>query len=48
MIASTQTKGPQQILKKMRPQWIDISVAMALGVCVGYIVFISFPTHEDW
>ena len=46
MIASTQTKGPQKILKKMRPQWIDISVAMALGVCVGYIVFISFPTHE--
>lgn len=46
MIAGTKPKDPQQIFKKKRPQWIDILVAMVLGIGVGYMVFISYSTQE--
>lgn len=46
MDTSFQTKQPQQLLKKKRPQWIDICLAMLLGGFVGYIVFFSFSTEE--
>ena len=39
---NTRLEGSQPVLKKKRPQWIDILTAMVLGIGVGYVIFINF------
>ncbi|AEJ00206.1 sodium:dicarboxylate symporter [Nitrosomonas sp. Is79A3] len=46
MITDIQAERPRQVLKKKRPQWIDILIAMVLGIGIGYIVFLNYSTEE--
>lgn len=46
MVTNIQAEEPRQILKKKRPQWIDILVGMVLGIGIGYIIFLNYSTEE--
>ncbi|MER0172042.1 MAG: dicarboxylate/amino acid:cation symporter [Nitrosomonas sp.] len=46
MVTDLQAEKPPQVLKKKRPQWIDILIGMILGIGVGYIIFLNYPTEE--
>ena len=46
MITGIQAEKSLQVLKKKRPQWIDILTSMALGVGIGYVIFLNYSAEE--